>query len=87
MISGYKTISFFRNFISLRHKSEPSYETLSLQIFTAAVATGSSVMYTWVINNLVHSAHIGEAYSVAFTKPAEHTLRVNTNKQNQLKTF
>ncbi|XP_027011464.2 polycystin-1 [Tachysurus fulvidraco] len=46
------------------------------QLFTAAVATGSSVMYTWVIDNRAHSAHIGEAYSVAFTKPAEHTLRV-----------
>ncbi|KAK3528632.1 hypothetical protein QTP70_006346 [Hemibagrus guttatus] len=46
------------------------------QMFTTAVATGSSVKYTWVIDNLVQSAHTGEAYSITFTKPAEHTLRV-----------
>ncbi|KAG7324819.1 hypothetical protein KOW79_011135 [Hemibagrus wyckioides] len=46
------------------------------QMFTTAVVTGSSVKYTWVIDNLVQSAHTGEAYSVTFTKPAEYMLRV-----------
>lgn len=52
--------------------------SLCLQMFTTAVATGSSVKYTWVIDNLVQFAHTGEAYSVTFNKPAQYTLEVNT---------
>ncbi|MCJ8738813.1 hypothetical protein PDJAM_G00040130 [Pangasius djambal] len=46
------------------------------QMFTAAVATGSSVKYAWVIDNLVQFAHTGETYSVTFNKAAEYTLKV-----------
>ncbi|XP_051522562.1 polycystin-1 [Myxocyprinus asiaticus] len=46
------------------------------QLFTASVATGSSVTYTWVIDDLVQFEHTGESYSLAFKKPAEYTLKV-----------
>ncbi|KAF7705631.1 hypothetical protein HF521_020917 [Silurus meridionalis] len=47
------------------------------QMFTTAVATGSSVKYTWVIDDLIQFAHTGDAYSITFNKPAEYTLKVN----------
>ena len=37
---------------------------------------GSSVKFTWVIDNLEKFAYEGESYSVVFKKPAEHKLRV-----------
>ncbi|XP_076856024.1 polycystin-1 [Brachyhypopomus gauderio] len=46
------------------------------QLFTAAVATGSSVKYTWVIDNLRQRAHTGEVYTVVFKKSGEHILKV-----------
>ncbi|KAI5103579.1 polycystin-1 isoform X2 [Silurus meridionalis] len=46
------------------------------QMFTTAVATGSSVKYTWVIDDLIQFAHTGDAYSITFNKPAEYTLKV-----------
>ncbi|XP_026864166.2 polycystin-1 isoform X3 [Electrophorus electricus] len=46
------------------------------QLFTAAVATGSSMKYTWVIDNLVQLAHTGEVYTVVFKKPGGHILKV-----------
>lgn len=48
-----------------------------LQLFTASVVTGSSVRYTWIIDDLVQFPHIGESYSVVFKKPAEYALKVN----------
>lgn len=47
-----------------------------LQSFTAKVESGSSVNFTWVIDNLEQFAFEGESYSVAFKKPAEYKLRV-----------
>ncbi|XP_073684860.1 polycystin-1 [Garra rufa] len=49
------------------------------QLFTASVVTGSSVKYTWVIDDLVHFPHTGESYSVVFKKPAEYKLKVMAN--------
>lgn len=46
-------------------------------MFSTAVATGSSVKYTWFIDDLVQFAHTGQAYSVTFNEQAEHTLKVN----------
>ncbi|XP_067286321.1 polycystin-1 [Pseudorasbora parva] len=46
------------------------------QLFTASLVTGSSVKYTWVIDDLDQSAHIGESYNVVFKKPAEYTLKL-----------
>lgn len=46
-----------------------------LQLFTASVVTGSSVRYTWIIDDLF--PHIGESYSVVFKRPAEYALKVN----------
>ncbi|XP_029311858.1 polycystin-1 [Cottoperca gobio] len=45
------------------------------QSFTAKVESGSSVIFTWVIDNLEQFAHEGESYSVVFKKPAEYKLR------------
>ncbi|XP_067225935.1 polycystin-1 [Chanodichthys erythropterus] len=47
------------------------------QLFTASVVTGSSVRYTWIIDDLF--PHIGESYSVVFKRPAEYTLKVMAN--------
>ncbi|XP_022598094.1 polycystin-1-like [Seriola dumerili] len=45
------------------------------QSFTAKVEGGSSVKFTWVIDNLEKFAYEGESYTVVFKKPAEHKLR------------
>ncbi|AWP17296.1 putative polycystin-1-like [Scophthalmus maximus] len=49
------------------------------QSFTAKVESGSSVNFTWVIDNLEQFAFEGESYSVAFKKPAEYKLRVTAS--------
>ncbi|XP_054860443.1 polycystin-1 isoform X2 [Amphiprion ocellaris] len=57
------------------------------QSFTAKVESGSSVKFTWVIDNLEKFANEGESYSVMFKKPAEYKLRVTASNpvssQNQ----
>ncbi|XP_038592316.1 polycystin-1 [Micropterus salmoides] len=45
------------------------------QSFIAKVQSGSSVKFTWVIDNLEMLSHEGESYSVVFKKPAEYKLR------------
>ncbi|XP_039991901.1 polycystin-1 [Xiphias gladius] len=45
------------------------------QSFTAKVEGGSSVKFTWVIDNLEKFAYEGESYSVVFKKSAEYKLR------------
>ncbi|CAB1455219.1 unnamed protein product [Pleuronectes platessa] len=47
--------------------------------FTAKVASGSSVKFTWVIDNLEQFAFEGESYSVAFKRPAEYNLKVTAS--------
>ncbi|KAG1931752.1 polycystin-1 [Pimephales promelas] len=49
------------------------------QLFTASVVTGTSVKYTWFIDDLVQFTHIGESYSVFFKKPAAYKLKVMAN--------
>lgn len=39
--------------------------------------SGSSVKFTWVINNLEKFPHEGESYSVVFKKTAEYKLKVS----------
>ncbi|KAJ8399765.1 hypothetical protein AAFF_G00408700 [Aldrovandia affinis] len=46
------------------------------QVFQAMVESGSSVKYTWVIDNLVQFAYEGQTYSVVFKKPAEYKLNL-----------
>ncbi|XP_061667089.1 polycystin-1 [Syngnathoides biaculeatus] len=45
------------------------------QSFTAHVESGSSVTFSWVIDNLEAFAYEGESYSVVFKKPAEYKLK------------
>ncbi|TKS90159.1 Polycystin-1 [Collichthys lucidus] len=49
------------------------------QSFIAKVESGSSVKFTWVIDNLEKFAHEGESYSVVFKKPAEYKLKVTAS--------
>ncbi|KAM7382093.1 hypothetical protein PAMA_012795 [Pampus argenteus] len=49
------------------------------QLFIAKVESGSSVIFTWVIDNLESFAYEGESYSVVFKKPAEYKLRVTAS--------
>ncbi|XP_056152724.1 polycystin-1 [Lampris incognitus] len=44
------------------------------QSFTAKVRTGSSVKFTWVIDNMETFAYEGESYSVLLKKPANYRL-------------
>ncbi|XP_045065803.1 polycystin-1 isoform X2 [Coregonus clupeaformis] len=46
------------------------------QTFTATAETGSSVKYTWVIDELEKFPYEGDTYSVMFKKPAEYKLKV-----------
>lgn len=64
---------FFLNFFS----ENPVYMLyFELQSFTAKVERGSSVKFTWVIDDLEKFLHEGESYSVEFKKPSEHKLKV-----------
>ncbi|KAM9425901.1 polycystin-1 [Pholidichthys leucotaenia] len=47
--------------------------------FTAMVKSGSSVKFTWVIDDRKDFAHEGETYSVTFKKPAEYKLLVTAS--------
>ncbi|XP_051926382.1 polycystin-1 isoform X2 [Hippocampus zosterae] len=49
------------------------------QSFTAQVVSGSSVTFSWVIDNLEAFADEGESYSVVFKKPAEYKLKVTAS--------
>ncbi|KAG7491706.1 hypothetical protein MATL_G00006860 [Megalops atlanticus] len=49
------------------------------QVFWAMVDSGSSVKYTWVIDNLVQFAYEGQTYSVVFKKPAVYKLNVTAS--------
>ncbi|KAM6951025.1 polycystin-1 [Aplochiton taeniatus] len=49
------------------------------QVFTAKVASGSSVKYTWVVDDLVQFAYEGESYSVLLKKPADYKLRLTAS--------
>lgn len=44
--------------------------------------SGSSVKFSWVIDNLKEFAYEGGAYSVMFKKPAEYKLLVRKKKVN-----
>ncbi|XP_056628016.1 polycystin-1 [Triplophysa dalaica] len=46
------------------------------QLFTASVATGSSVSFSWVIDDLAQFPHTGDSYSLVFKKPAEYKLKL-----------
>ncbi|XP_062859991.1 polycystin-1 [Trichomycterus rosablanca] len=46
------------------------------QMFTALVASGSSVKYTWLIANPFQFAHTGETYSILFRKPGKYIIKV-----------
>ncbi|XP_051273916.1 polycystin-1 isoform X2 [Dicentrarchus labrax] len=49
------------------------------QSYIAKVQSGSSVKFTWVIDNLEEFAYEGESYSVVFKKPAEYKLKVTAS--------
>ncbi|KAK2885110.1 hypothetical protein Q8A73_021584 [Channa argus] len=49
------------------------------QSFAAKVESGSSIKFTWVIDNLEKFAYEGETYSVLFKKPAEYKLKVTAS--------
>ncbi|XP_077358515.1 polycystin-1 isoform X3 [Festucalex cinctus] len=51
------------------------------QSFTAQVESGSSVTFSWVIDNLEAFAYEGESYSVVFKKPAEYKLKVTASNR------
>ncbi len=61
----------------LKKRGAYSVVVVFLQLFTASVVTGSSVNYTWVIDDPVQFPHTGESYSVVFKRPAEYKLKVN----------
>ncbi|XP_066559064.1 polycystin-1 [Amia ocellicauda] len=46
------------------------------QVFKATVRSGSSVTYSWVIDDLIRFAYSGQIYSVVFRKPAVYKLKV-----------
>lgn len=48
----------------------------SHQSFTAKVKRGSSVKFTWMIDNLENFLHEGESYSIVFKKAADYKLKV-----------
>nr|XP_057917818.1 polycystin-1 [Doryrhamphus excisus] len=49
------------------------------QSFSAKVERGSSVTFSWVIDNLETFAYEGESYSVVFKKAAEYKLKVTAS--------
>lgn len=49
--------------------------------------SGSSVKFSWVIDDLKEFAYEGESYSVMFKKPAEYKLLVKNKKEEALFLF
>ncbi|XP_061564100.1 polycystin-1 [Cololabis saira] len=49
------------------------------QLFKAKVESGSSVKFTWVVDNLEKFGYEGESYSVMFKQPAEYKLQVTAS--------
>ncbi|XP_077481712.1 polycystin-1 isoform X2 [Stigmatopora argus] len=49
------------------------------QSFTAGVERGSSVTFSWVIDDLEASVYEGQSYSVVFKKPARYKLKVTAS--------
>lgn len=72
--------SFQRRFLVFffYNSSKKNYFVLyfELQSFTAKVERGSSVKFTWVIDDLEKFTHEGESYSVVFKKSSQHKLKV-----------
>ncbi|MGH0144935.1 UNVERIFIED_CONTAM: hypothetical protein FKN15_004376 [Acipenser sinensis] len=50
--------------------------TLLLVVFSAEVSRGSSVTFSWVIDDLTVFAYTGQTYNVVFKKPAQYKLKV-----------
>ncbi|XP_067914731.1 polycystin-1 [Heterodontus francisci] len=46
------------------------------QVFSAEITHGTSVTYTWVIDNLAVFAYTGQTYSVIFKRPATYRLEL-----------
>ncbi|XP_058845967.1 polycystin-1 isoform X1 [Acipenser ruthenus] len=46
------------------------------QVFSAEVSRGSSVTFSWVIDDLTVFAYTGQTYNVVFKKPAQYKLKV-----------
>ncbi|KYO31114.1 hypothetical protein Y1Q_0016466 [Alligator mississippiensis] len=46
------------------------------QVFSAELSQGSSISYTWVIDNMSMFAYNGQTYSVRFKKPATYRLKL-----------
>ncbi|KAM6897519.1 polycystin-1 [Xenentodon cancila] len=49
------------------------------QVFKAKVESGSSVKFTWVVDNLEKFGYEGESYSVMFKQPAAYKLQVTAS--------
>uniref|UniRef100_A0A3P8QNW3 Polycystic kidney disease 1b n=1 Tax=Astatotilapia calliptera TaxID=8154 RepID=A0A3P8QNW3_ASTCA len=61
--------------------SVESHGCLRMLSFTATVESGSSVKFSWVIDDLKEFAYEGRSYSVMFKKPAEYKLLVKKKKK------
>ncbi|XP_061469355.1 polycystin-1-like [Rhineura floridana] len=57
------------------------------QVFTAEISQGSSVTYTWVIDNMDMFAYNGQSYSVKFKRPATYQLKLTVQNAVSLKSL
>lgn len=55
---------------------ESTPDCFAWQVFSAELSQGSSISYTWVIDNMSMFAYNGQTYSVRFKKPATYRLKV-----------
>ncbi|MGH0134176.1 UNVERIFIED_CONTAM: hypothetical protein FKN15_016627 [Acipenser sinensis] len=51
-------------------------ERARARVFSAEVSRGSSVTFSWVIDDLTVFAYTGQTYNVVFKKPAQYKLKV-----------
>ncbi|XP_060127847.1 polycystin-1 isoform X6 [Zootoca vivipara] len=57
------------------------------QVFTAEISQGSSVSYTWVIDNMDTFAYNGQSYSVTFKRPATYKLKLTAKNPVSFKSL
>ncbi|XP_032995139.1 polycystin-1-like [Lacerta agilis] len=57
------------------------------QVFTAEISQGSSVSYTWVIDNMDMFAYNGQSYSVTFKRPATYKLKLTAKNPVSFKSL
>lgn len=62
---------------AVRSKLSSSITSQFLQVFSAEVTLGTSIIYTWVIDDLAIFSYTGQTHTVIFKRAATYRLKVS----------